>query len=263
MTCPICGEPSLPMPPHPESDLFRCSSCTHAFSVPHVHETYAEDYYEVTHRRWFEHPNTALFDRIAATIPDGSAVLDVGCGKGHFLRRLEEKRPDLDLTGIDLSAPESSDRIRYIRGDIMTVDPGQFDVVVSLAVIEHIPDVTAFVQRLRSAVRAGGEVVTMTVNESSLLYRLARASRPITPIAFDRLYSAHHVQHFTRKSLESLLRSHNLRIEESWTHNMPLAAIDVPAEGVIGNILRAGMGAVCAVGAMTRSAYLQTVVARS
>jgi 2-polyprenyl-3-methyl-5-hydroxy-6-metoxy-1,4-benzoquinol methylase len=145
----------------------------------------------------------------------------------------------------------------------MTADPGQFDAIVSLAVIEHIADVTGFVKRLRSAVRPGGEVVTMTVNESSLLYRLARASRPIAPIAFNRLYSAHHLQHFTRRSLAALLQSHGLRLECAWTHNMPLAAIDIPAQGVAGGILRAGMGGVCAVGAITGSAYLQTVVARS
>jgi hypothetical protein len=56
------------MQPHPESDLFRCASCTHAFSVPREHETYDEDYYEVAHERWFKHPNTALFDRVADAI---------------------------------------------------------------------------------------------------------------------------------------------------------------------------------------------------
>jgi 2-polyprenyl-3-methyl-5-hydroxy-6-metoxy-1,4-benzoquinol methylase len=251
------------MQPHPESDLFRCASCTHAFSVPREHETYDEDYYEVAHERWFKHPNTALFDRVADAIASGSTVLDVGCGKGHFLRHLQARRPDLTLTGIDLSAPEEAVGIQYLRGDIMTVDPGSFDAVVSLAVIEHIPNVSGFVQRLRSVVRPGGGVVTMTVNESSLLYRLAWAARPVTPIAFNRLYSAHHVQHFSRRSLATLLRSHDLRIERSWTHNVPLAAIDIPRDGFTGGILRAGMGGVCAVGAMTRSAYLQTVVARA
>lgn len=251
------------MPPHPESDLYRCASCTHAFGVPRKHETYDDDYYEVAHRRWFSHPNTALFDRIAETIPRDSTVLDVGCGKGHFLRHLHAQRPDLTLTGVDLAANENTNGIRYLPGDIMALDPGRFDAVVSLAVIEHVPDVTGFVRRLHSFVRPGGVVVTMTVNESSLLYRLARGARPVAPIAFNRLYSAHHVHHFTRHSLEILLRSHGLEIERSWTHNMPLAAIDIPTDGSAGAILRAGMWGVCRVGDLTGTAYLQTVVARS
>jgi hypothetical protein len=105
-------------------------------------------------------------------------------------------------------------------------------------------------------------VITMTVNESSLLYRLARTARPVVPIAFNRLYSAHHVHHFTRHSLEVLLRSHDLRIDRSWTHNMPLAAIDIPTDGLVGFVLRIGMWGVCLVGDLTGTAYLQTVVAR-
>ena len=230
--------------------------------VPREHETYDDDYYEVEHRRWFEHPNTALFGEIAKAIPRDSTVLDVGCGKGAFLRYLHTHRPDLELTGIDLTDNPDTDGITYLKGDIMTIDPGQFDAVVSLAVIEHIPEVVRFVDRLYSFVRPGGVVAVMTLNEASLLYRLARASRPIAPITFNRLYSAHHVHHFTRRSLESLLGSHS-RIERSWTHNMPLAAIDIPASGVSGAILRAGMGGVCAVGDWTGTAYLQTVVSRA
>lgn len=145
----------------------------------------------------------------------------------------------------------------------MTTDPGRFDAAVSLAVIEHIPEVVGFVQRLHSFVRPGGVVVIMTVNESSLLYRLARAARPAAPITFNRLYSAHHVHHFNRSSLELLLRSHGMQPEHSWTHNMPLAAIDIPANGVAGAVLRGGMWGVCAVGDWTETAYLQTVVTRT
>lgn len=250
------------MPPHPDSDLYRCASCTHAFGFPRKHETYEDDYYEVEHRRWFEHPNTALFARIAESLPRDSTVLDVGCGKGDFLRYLHAQRPDLKLTGIDLTENEDTDGIKYLCGDIMTVDPGKFDAAVSLAVIEHIPDVVEFVQRLYSFVRPGGVVAVMTVNEASLLYRLARATRPVAPITYSRLYSAHHVHHFTRRSLESLLGSHS-QIERSWTHNMPLAAIDIPASGLAGSALRVGMGGVCVMGDLTRTAYLQTVVTQT
>lgn len=263
MECPICGGPTISMPPHPESDLHRCTSCSHAFGLPQQHETYDDDYYDVEHRRWFEHPNTTLFEQIAVELPRNSAVLDAGCGKGDFLRHLHVQRPDLTLTGLDLTTKQEVDGIRFLRGDLMTVDPGKFDAVVSLAVIEHIPKVVEFVRRLYSFVRPGGTVVIMTVNESSLLYRLARATRSFAPITFNRLYSAHHVHHFTRQSLELLLRSNGGRIESSWTHNMPLAAIDIPAEGLTGATLRVGMWGVCAVGAKTGSAYLQTVMARA
>jgi SAM-dependent methyltransferase len=186
----------------------------------------------------------------------------VGCGKGDLLRYLRDKRSDLTLTGIDLTTNADTEGIRFLQGDIMSMDPGEFDAAVSLAVIEHIPEVLTFVERVYSFVRTGGVVTFMTVNEDGLLYRVARTTRPISPLTFNRLYSAHHVHHFNRRSLENLLGSHS-RIERSWTHNMPLAAIDIPATGAAGMALRAGMAGICAVGDWTETAYLQTVVTRA
>lgn len=249
------------MPPHPDSNLYRCESCTHAFGFPREPETYEDDYYEVEHRRWFEHPNTKLFGQIADAVPRDSSVLDVGCGKGDFLRYLRKHRPDLGLTGIDFTENPDEDGINYLQGDIMSVDLSEFDAAVSLAVIEHIPEVVTFVERLYSFVRPDGVVAVMTVNETGLLYRMARATRPVVPLTFNRLYSAHHVHHFTRRSLEGLLGAYG-EIENSWTHNMPLAAIDIPVGGAAGAVMRVGMGGVCAVGDLTGTSYLQTVVTR-
>ena len=34
---------------------------------------------------------------------NGASILDVGCGKGYFLKELKNLRPDVDVRGIDLS----------------------------------------------------------------------------------------------------------------------------------------------------------------
>jgi SAM-dependent methyltransferase len=104
---------------HPDADIYRCEHCTHAFSDPASmpkQESYDTDYYDDTHRRWFEHPNTALFDRITAIIPRGGSLLDVGCGRGDLLRHVQSKRPDVQLTGIDYS-PNQDEIIRFLQGD--------------------------------------------------------------------------------------------------------------------------------------------------
>lgn len=106
IACPICQTTACFMATHPEADIYRCKCCTHAFSDPGSmprQESYDPDYYNDTHRRWFEHPNTALFERITAVIPTGASVIDVGCGRGDFLRHVHRNRPDVQLTGIDYS----------------------------------------------------------------------------------------------------------------------------------------------------------------
>lgn len=225
-------------------------------------EVYDEMYYDESHRRWFEHPNTPLFNRIAKLIPAGKSVLDVGCGRGDFLRFLHHRRPDLKLTGIDYS-DNRSEGICFLRGDVLNLDvKGPFDFVVSLAVIEHVQDCVAFVHRLQQLTSEGGLVVVMTLNEGGLLYGLARAGLALGfHLVFDRLYSRHHLHHFTRKSLHYLLESCDLKVAQQIMHNAPLKAMDLPVKNpVLDAILRTGVGVVFITGSMTSKTYLQTAI---
>ena len=101
-------------------------------------------------------------------IPRGARVLDVGCGDGHFLRRLG---PQIhDSVGIDPDVPEPSlarpTPYRLVRGRFpYDLDAtGEFDVIAMLAVFEHFNDVDRprVVEACRRLLRPGGRVV-MTV----------------------------------------------------------------------------------------------------
>lgn len=267
--CPVCEGQSSFMASHPEAELYRCSLCTHAFSdlaSMKSLERYETSYFEEWGRRWFRYPNLKLFDRIAEAIPEkpsSCSVLDVGCGRGDFLRYLRRRRQDLSLTGVDLFPNAPEDGITFLQGEIMrqALQTG-FDVVVALAIIEHIPNVKAFVTRLRELSQPSGLLVLMTVNESSLLYGLARALRSIgLTTAFNRLYSKHHVHHFTPRSLERLLASQGIEVKQRMLHNAPLAAIDIPVSNPLAEAaLRAVMWGICLAGDLTGTSYLQTVI---
>lgn len=263
--CPICQDVARRLAKHPDADIYRCNSCTHAFSdiasMP-KQEEYGAEYFDDTHRRWFEHPNTQLFDLVASFIPQGGSVLDVGCGRGDFLRHVYRTRPDAQLTGIDF-APNQHETIRFLQGDIIEIDIlERFDVVVSLSVIEHVADCVAFARRMAELTKPGGATVVNTPNEASILYALGRAGRSLgIPLAFNRLYSRHHLHHFTPKSLRRLLESHGLRVSEHVMHNAPVRAMDLPTHNpALDILLRTGVWAVFAAGSMTSKTYLQTVV---
>ena len=265
--CAICGAEAVFMAEHPEADLYRCSACTHCFSDPESVEAepYTPEYFDHHHQRWFAHPNLPLFASIASGLPEGASVLDVGCGRGHFLRYLRETRPDLRLSGVDLSPNAPSDGIRYYQGDFLTTAfEERFDALVSLAVIEHVADVRGFVDRLRDLAEPDGAVTIMTLNESSLLYALARTGQRVgVPLAFDRLYSRHHLHHFTRSSLRKLLEGRGFQVVSERTHHAPLAAIDIPVTNPIAEaVLRSGMWMLWRAGDVTGRAYLQTVTCR-
>jgi len=271
LSCTICGTGSPLERRVPEAELFRCPECGHCFtdinSIAGL-ETYGAEYFETTHKRWFENPNYPLFRRIAAylsKLPARGAVIDVGCGRGDLLRFLDGAGLDLSLVGIDFAAPAPAPRIRFIRGDVMEAPIAQsFDAVVSLAVIEHVPDVHRFVERLRELCAPGGLIVIMTNHEGGLLYRLARLlhrlgyRRPC-----ERLYSKHHLNHFNVSSLTRLLRLHGLAIEDVRYHNTPIAAVDIPASSAAAEtVLRALVGGIWVLGRLTRQTFLQVVVCR-
>ena len=254
------------MPSHPEAELFRCTRCSHAFTRPESirdPERYEAAYFEEDHRRWFEHPNIELFERILSSVPKGASVADVGCGRGDFLRFAHSRRPDLALTGIDLSENPADSGIHFIRGDILKLDIAtRFDVVVSLAVIEHVAEVRSFAQRIQQLAKSSGMVIVMTLNDGSLLYSAGRLGRSVgIPLAFNRLYSVHHLHHFTRASLSNLLADNGCIVREHWDHNAPVGAMDLPVRSLwLDSILRIGLRALWVAGKATRRSYLQTIV---
>ncbi|MFZ4681267.1 MAG: class I SAM-dependent methyltransferase, partial [Terrimicrobiaceae bacterium] len=244
LSCPVCASACLPAYEHPEAQIYRCQSCSHCFSNPAtlVPENYEPAYYEQVHKNWFAHPNFSLFERIRKLIASRGTtcrVLDVGCGRGDLLKYLQARNPQLELTGIELSDLQSAAGIRFIKSDIFEFEvTKRFDFVIALAVIEHVADIQQFVLRLSSLARPGGTVLVMTLNEGSLLYRVARSLRCLGwKAAFERLYSSHHLHHFTVRSLFSLMQKSGLRVQKQFTHNFPLAAVDFSgSDSLVGRI---------------------------
>jgi tRNA (cmo5U34)-methyltransferase len=89
----------------------------------------------------------------ALTTPQASHVLDVGCGAGNYTLKILQRRPNIDVTLVDLSKPMleratkriravSSGEIIAIQGDIREIDliKNQFDIVLAAAVMHHLRD---------------------------------------------------------------------------------------------------------------------------
>jgi 2-polyprenyl-3-methyl-5-hydroxy-6-metoxy-1,4-benzoquinol methylase len=111
-------------------------------------------------RAWFEKSGRKDYD-----------ILDVGCGSGWLCGQLT---PFGRVTGTDL-ADEVLDRararaplVRYVAGDFMDLDLGQFDVVVSLEVLSHVADQPAFLAKIASHLRPGGLLMMATQNRPVL-----------------------------------------------------------------------------------------------
>lgn len=98
-TCPVCDSPSWKEQDHPDGGIFRCCTCTHAFTDKESKrlETYDQSYFKEKHKNWFIHPNFKLFkiiQKIIANTNGKTDLLDVGCGQGDFLFFLAKLNPN-------------------------------------------------------------------------------------------------------------------------------------------------------------------------
>lgn len=269
LPCPVCDSNARYFGEHSEATLMQCTKCGHRFSLLKGEpESYSADYFEEAHKNWFNHPNTLLFRKITnelKDLPRGARVLDVGCGKGDFLKFLRQQRPDLELFGLDLSPNEDVEGITFFQQEIEKFQPEErFDAVVSMAVVEHIDNIQAFAASLNNLVTSHGLVAVMTLDDESLLYMVGRLLNKLgISIIFNRIYQAHHLHHFNRNSLRILFEGEGMTEAEYYGHNAPLAAIDIPAKGPIQHVLRVGVWGVFFLGKICGRPYLQTLFLHS
>jgi SAM-dependent methyltransferase len=102
-------------------------------------------------------------------VPEGSAVLDLGCGYGEFINVLRARKK----FGMDLN-PNSEENLAseviFLRQDCSSpwpLKPGQLDVVFSSNFFEHLPDKTTLGLTLEQAFRAlkpGGRLIALGPN---------------------------------------------------------------------------------------------------
>jgi SAM-dependent methyltransferase len=99
--------------------------------------------------------------------PDGSRVLDVGCGPGSYLALLRERHPTVRAVGVDLSPGMAAEALQYaptVNADAarLPFPDGTVDRVLAPHMLYHCPDIPAALAELRQVLRPGGRLVAVT-----------------------------------------------------------------------------------------------------
>jgi len=112
--------------------------------------------------------------QLIADVPQGSSVLELGCGSGTFLRDLT--RCGYQVTGVDAQETAAGlSGVRFLRSDLekpLPFDRSSFDAVVSIETVEHLWNSYGFLEEALRVLKPGGILVLSTPNIGSWVSRL-------------------------------------------------------------------------------------------
>jgi 2-polyprenyl-6-hydroxyphenyl methylase / 3-demethylubiquinone-9 3-methyltransferase len=115
----------------------------------------------------------------------GLRVLDVGCGGGILADSMARK--GADVLGIDLAtkalkvaqlhaleAQTEGVQYREISAEALAAEqPGSFDVVTCMEMLEHVPDPSSIVKACATLAKPGGHVFFSTINRNAKAFLFA------------------------------------------------------------------------------------------
>ena len=113
-------------------------------------------------------------------LPAAGRLLELGCGVGAELDLLSARWPGLALTGIDLSPSHLraarghlGDRATLVRGNAgcLPFAAGTFDVVLTIWMLEHVPDPRAILREALRVLKASGRLICTEVDNATFRFQ--------------------------------------------------------------------------------------------
>jgi 2-polyprenyl-3-methyl-5-hydroxy-6-metoxy-1,4-benzoquinol methylase len=220
IACPICARSdtqpvyagaSGPIEHYP---LVRCNNCTLVFqqnvrSLDALDEAQSNAYGEPEKRfgalvelgvRTFRLARVRLAQRL---VPPGSRVLDVGCGRGLFLRLLSER--GYSVRGTELSAATAANAYPGVQVDAGELDEDRypdhsFELVSIWHVLEHLREPQVALRASHRALVPNGLLVLAVPNFGSVQSHWGGAQ-------WFHLDLPRHIFHFTPQTLKTLVEA--------------------------------------------------------
>jgi SAM-dependent methyltransferase len=171
---------------------------------------------------WYRARRDILADYLTrwGGLPKDARILEIGCGTGHNLPMLAQFG-EIDAIEIDETAgAKASERLGKPVGtsplpELVGVEPGSYDLVAVLDVIEHVEDDVAALKAIAAVLKPGGKIL-------------------ITVPAHQWMWSAHdvvnhHKRRYSKAGFEALLAKAGLQGSKLGYFNSLLFPVAVAA----------------------------------
>jgi len=224
MICPVCnGESFSTWGNAEEYAIVACTACGLGITSPFPsgkdilasnQATYQVEQRVQTYlsrRRYFEKRYRKYLSNIKL-FKQAERLLDVGCNIGLFLNVAREE--GFSVTGVEVNRACAEYARNAFHLEIFSdyleqipFDDHGFDVITLFDVLEHVPDIHAFLASIERVLKPGGLLVVQSPNIRSLMATLTRGK-------WSWLSPPDHLYHFSPDSLTMLLRSHGFNVKK-------------------------------------------------
>jgi SAM-dependent methyltransferase len=168
-------------------------------------------------------------------LPSNARIIDVGCGDGFHLSLLREfGQPSWYLEGIDpnplavVAAQRRGLNVRQGTIQSLNFSEASYDLVFTIATLEHVDEPVQVLEGVRSLLRPGGRVVIVTDNTDTLNFRLAQ-HRYWGGYHFPRhwnLFNAKTLRHLAFKVDLEVVQLTTLLSPVNWVYSIHNALVD-------------------------------------
>lgn len=238
--------------------IVRCNRCSLMYANPQesidceAFEEYAKKAQSEEFQQYFNKQHVQLPDNLRVLevlnemFPQRGKLLEIGSYLGIFLEKI--RAAGWDVTGLEpFHTVAEYSRKTYGLNVVEKLLPeakfadGQFDVVMMLHVIEHLPSPADYVREIRRILKPGGALVVETPRFDSLMFKvMGRRERSLSNCDG-------HIYFFTVPSLSELLERNGFKVER-----VDLVGRTLTADRLLYNV-----------GVMSRSAGVQKALSRA
>jgi 2-polyprenyl-3-methyl-5-hydroxy-6-metoxy-1,4-benzoquinol methylase len=239
--CPACGGAARARIDVGDFRLFGCDGCgcwSSDAGVRDARTSFEPDAYfanaAADRARWED-----LLGRAGPAPRAGRRILDVGCGRGDFLRFVAAREPASQRAGLEPDAARASAARAADPGATVATGTvagalgelaGEFDLITLWDVFEHLDDPAGALAALGARLAPGGLLFVQTIHEESVVPRLGRALYAATGGRWRgparRTHEPHHLVFFSQRGLRGLAARAGLRIRSQWFDRLVLTRMD-------------------------------------
>lgn len=182
--------------------LYECMGTGYKFWRP---DTIAGDelFYSHISHAWENYYRTDRWEysHVRKFLTGKERLLEIGCGKGYFLRSIEARVQ----SAVGLEYNEEAIRYKVADADVlhmsvaeMAASGSKFDVVCAFQVLEHVTDPRSFIEQALTCLSDGGTLILSTPNNDNVHFRSQQDIFDGPP---------HHMGHFTLDVYERIAKA--------------------------------------------------------